>query len=158
MHVTSHLHEGWILWVSPYYSLCSVVLRPQGVTRRMCVPKHLADVVSWALASCLGLCCLAPEPQIAPSSSPTLEPSTEVSARRSTQVLTSSGASLRLPALLIRSVNSGPGDVLPWDRPTSFSWFQLLVFWLTHILQFAIYGPGCQSRMCEIEGSRDLQF
>lgn len=128
----------------PTSLLSSVVLGPRGVTGRVCVPEHRAAVVS-----CLGLRFLAPEPQVAPARPPTLEPSPEASARRSTQVPASSGSSLRLPALLTRRVNSGPGDVLPWDWPPSFR-FQLRVFRLTHILQFAIYGSDCQSRMCEI--------
>lgn len=133
----------------PISLLSSVVLGPRGVTGRVRVPEHRAAVVSWALAACLGLRFLAPEPQVAPARPPTLEPSPEASARRSTQVPASSGSSLRLPALLTRRVNSGPGDVLPWDWPPSFR-FQLRVFRLTHILQFAIYGSDCQSRMCEI--------
>lgn len=69
--ITSPLHKGWVLWASPYHTLCSpVVLRPCGDTRLvLCRLEHLADVVSWALpvlwASCLGLYHLGTD--IAPS-------------------------------------------------------------------------------------------
>lgn len=55
VYMTSHLHEGWILWVCPYYSLgCPVVLRILGDTTGMGVPEHLAGMLSRALATSLG--------------------------------------------------------------------------------------------------------